>query len=441
MSSTFHSPLHFFSFLLPHWEGPSWRIVVPALTVMIVWNGVSFAGNVSVDDAPRFDGVVMLGLATNVILRGLPCCFRGFSVGWIGVSATDKGGAAVSDANGLCDAVNFFERDRGLDMEVVRWTGFGGGDQKTSFEGTGREEEKTSFGISSPKMLASLANFLRISSSVRALRGAGGVVTVVSILKEDRAILSKFLCISSSVRTLGGAGSVVMVVSILKEDAEGGSLGFSTGGISVFIVQVGGTGRERSWSRKGCARLCGPSLFIGFILSPALTFADFPDPELLFPLTTRLLLGDKVEDDDGEGEGRWDSTFDSAEPQWDPIEPVDDVQKSKTWHFLRVALVRGDITAGAGEMISAVLVRSRNRVSNFWVGPSRWYDCWSGASLIGVEKSWTWKVGDMGAISGLQKKERVWVIIRQEDAHSAIQKFKSQRVRRVEERTWSWREG
>jgi hypothetical protein len=83
---------------------------------------MSFTGNISVDNAPRSDGVAILGLATNVILRGLSvrCCSKGFSVDSVGVSGTGKRGGrggTAKDANGLCD---FFDRGRGIDREVAR---------------------------------------------------------------------------------------------------------------------------------------------------------------------------------------------------------------------------------------------------------------------------------------------------------------------------------
>jgi len=74
-----------------------------------------------------------------------------------------------------------------------------------------------------------------------------------------------------------------------------------TGGFDGFILAVGDTGSDRSRSKNGCARRCGPSVFIVFklALSPPLTLRDI-FPRLLLPLVTGFPGGDRRHDGDGE---------------------------------------------------------------------------------------------------------------------------------------------
>jgi hypothetical protein len=112
----------------------------------------------------------------------------------------------------------------------------------------GGEEWKTSSGgMFSPRVRASLANFLRFSFSVRTWRGCGDVVVGVELMLKVE-------------ENIGERGS-----------------GWWTGRFLAFILLVAGTGRDRSWSRKGCARGRRPSDFL-FVL-PVLIFPDIPDPE------------------------------------------------------------------------------------------------------------------------------------------------------------------
>lgn len=110
-------------------------------------------------------------------------------------------------------------------------------------------------------------------------------------------------------------------ISMLQDEDTGeGVFDCPSNGILDFI---GGTGTDRSCSRNGCVRHCGPFLF-------PFVSGDVSD----LPWVTGLTLGGELRDDEIPERVFMKKSSDSMADV--------EVGELKTWPFLRIALVRGD---------------------------------------------------------------------------------------------------
>jgi len=113
----------------------------------------------------------------------------------------------------------------------------------------------------------------------------------------------------------------VASISMLQDEDTGeGVFDCPSNGILDFI---GGTGTDRSCSRNGCVRHCGPFLF-------PFVSGDVSD----LPWVTGLTLGGELRDDEIPERVFMKKSSDSMADV--------EVGELKTWPFLRIALVRGD---------------------------------------------------------------------------------------------------